>query len=166
MQNVKVLWQQVLEKLELRISSVSYTLWIKPIKPIEIDEKDNFVIAVQSLSAKNQILRNFIDKIVECCNEISNKNLSLTVLDPNEEIEYLKNKGLKNKTYEILILEWLRKCDGLTAKKIFEMIEINFSTQLNKEQKKKKLDNLLQNMRKHNKIIVEHDNRNSIWKLK
>ena len=46
------------------------------------------------------------------------------------------------------------------------MIEINFSTQLNKEQKKKKLDNLLQNMRKHNKIIVEHDNRNSIWKLK
>lgn len=91
MQNVKVLWQQVLEKLELRISSVSYTLWIKPIKPIEIDEKDNFVIAVQSLSAKNQILRNFIDKIVECCNEISNKNLSLTVLDPNEEIEYLKN---------------------------------------------------------------------------
>ena len=84
----------------------------------------------------------------------------------NQEIEYLKNKGLKNKTYEILILEWLRKCDGLTAKKIFEMIEINFSTQLNKEQKKKKLDNLLQNMRKHNKIIVEHDNRNSIWKLK
>ncbi len=94
MQNVKVLWQQVLEKLELRVSSVSYTLWIKPIKPIEIDEKDNFVIAVQSLSAKNQILRNFIDKIIECCNEISNKTLNLVVLDPNEEIEYLKN--LKN----------------------------------------------------------------------
>ena len=84
----------------------------------------------------------------------------------NQEIEYLKNKGLENETYEILILEWLRKCDGLTAKKIFEMIEIHFSTQLNKEQKKKKLDNLLQNMRKHNKIIVEHNNRNSIWKLK
>lgn len=91
MQNIQVLWQQVLEKLELRISSVSYTLWIKSIKPIEIDEKDNFVIAVPSLSVKNQILRNFMDKIIECCNEISNKNLTLVVLDPNEEMEYLKN---------------------------------------------------------------------------
>ena len=63
MQNVEEIWQKILEKLELRISTVSYTLWIKTIKPLEIDENDNFVVAAQSVSAKNQILRNFLDKI-------------------------------------------------------------------------------------------------------
>lgn len=97
MQEISVLWQQILEKLELRISSVSYMLWIKTIKPIEIDENDNFVIAAQSVSAKNQILRNFIDKIGECCFEIVGKPMKIVVLDQNEEIDYLKNNKVEEK---------------------------------------------------------------------
>ena len=97
MQDIQIVWQQVLEKLELRISSVSFMLWIKTIKPIEIDDKDNFVIAAQSVSAKNQILRNFIDKIGECCFEIVGKPLKIVVLDQNEEIEYLKNNKVDEK---------------------------------------------------------------------
>ena len=97
MQEISVIWQQVLEKLELRISSVSFMLWIKTIKPIEIDDKDNFIIAAQSVSAKNQILRNFIDKINDCCFEVVGKPLKLVVLDPNEEIEYLKNNRVEEK---------------------------------------------------------------------
>lgn len=95
MQDIQVIWQQILEKLELRVSSVSFMLWIKTIKPIEIDDKDNFVIAAQSVSAKNQILRNFLDKISECCVEVVGKPLKIVVLDQNEEIEYLKNNQVK-----------------------------------------------------------------------
>ncbi|MBP3432029.1 MAG: chromosomal replication initiator protein DnaA [Clostridia bacterium] len=97
MKDIMVIWQQVLEKLELRVSSVSFLLWIKPIKPIEIDDKDNLVIATPSVSAKNQILRNFIDKISECCFEIVGKPLKIVVLDQNEEIEYLKNNRVEEK---------------------------------------------------------------------
>lgn len=97
MQEISVIWQQVLEKLELRISSVSFMLWIKTIKPIEIDDKNNFIIAAQSVSAKNQILRNFIDKINDCCFEVVGKPLKIVVLDPNEEIEYLKNNRVEEK---------------------------------------------------------------------
>ena len=86
MQEISVIWQQVLEKLELRISSDSFMLWIKTIKPIEIDDKDNFIIAAQTVSAKNQILRNFIDKINDCCFEVVGKPLKIVVLEPNEEI--------------------------------------------------------------------------------
>ena len=57
MQDIKVVWDKILEKLELRISSVSFMLWIKTIKPIEIDDKNNLVLAAQSVSAKNQILK-------------------------------------------------------------------------------------------------------------
>lgn len=94
MQDIKDIWQQVLEKLELRISSVSFMLWIKTIKPIEIDEKDNFVMAAQSVSAKNQILRNFVDKIGDCCFEVIGKPLKIVVLDQNEEAEYLKSTAV------------------------------------------------------------------------
>ncbi len=97
MQNINELWQQILEKLELRISTVSFTIWIKPIKPVDLDEKDNLVIASPSVSAKNQILRNFIDKIADCASEVSGKKLNIVVLDQNEEIEYLD----KSKKVEI-----------------------------------------------------------------
>lgn len=97
MQDITIIWQQILEKLELRISSVSFMLWIKTIKPIEIDDKDNFIIAAQSISAKNQIGRNFMDKISDCCFEIVGKPMKIVVLDPNEEIEYLKNNKVEEK---------------------------------------------------------------------
>ena len=98
MQDINVIWSEVLEKLELRISSVSFTLWIKNIKPLDIDDKDNFIIAAQSVSAKNQILRNFIDKINDCCFEVVGKPLKIVVLDPNEEIEYLQNNRVDGKS--------------------------------------------------------------------
>lgn len=97
MQDISVIWQQVLEKLELRTSSVSFMLWIKTIKPIEIDKDDNFIIATQSVSAKNQILRNFIDKIGDCCFEVIGSPVKIVVLDQNEEIDYLKNNKIEEK---------------------------------------------------------------------
>ena len=98
MQEVTTIWQQVLEKLELRVSSVSFMLWIKTIKPLEIDDKDNFIIVAQSVSAKNQILRNFLDKIGDCCFEVVGKPLKIVVLDQNEEIEYMKNNNVEEKS--------------------------------------------------------------------
>ncbi len=98
MQEVTTIWQQVLEKLELRVSSVSFMLWIKTIKPLEIDDKDNFIVVAQSVSAKNQILRNFLDKIGDCCFEVVGKPLKIVVLDQNEEIEYMKNNNVEEKS--------------------------------------------------------------------
>lgn len=97
MQDIELVWQQILEKLQIRISSVSFMLWIKTIKPIEIDENGNFYIAAQSASAKNQIFRNFTETIRECAFEVLQKEINIKVLDPNEEIEYLKNKKTEEK---------------------------------------------------------------------
>ena len=97
MQDIETIWKQVLEKLELRISSVSYMLWIKTIKPLEIDENDNVILVAQSVTAKNQILRNFLDKIDECFKEITGRNFKISILDQNEEIEYLKNNKVDEK---------------------------------------------------------------------
>ena len=97
MQDIETIWKQILEKLELRISSVSFMLWIKTIKPLEIDENGNFILVAQSVTAKNQILRNFLDKINDCANEVTGKDFKITVLDQNEEVEYLKNNKVDEK---------------------------------------------------------------------
>ncbi len=97
MQDIETIWKQILEKLELRISSVSFMLWIKTIKPLEIDENGNFILVAQSVTAKNQILRNFLDKIDDCANEVTGKNFKITILDQNEEVEYLKNNKVDEK---------------------------------------------------------------------
>ena len=97
MQDIETIWKQILEKLELRISSVSFMLWIKTIKPLEIDENGNFILVAQSVTAKNQILRNFLDKIDDCANEVTGKNFKITILDQNEEVEYLKNNKVDDK---------------------------------------------------------------------
>lgn len=97
MQDIETIWKQILEKLELRISSVSFMLWIKTIKPLEIDENGNFILVAQSVTAKNQILRNFLDKISDCANEVTGKDFKITVLDQNEEVEYLKNNKVDEK---------------------------------------------------------------------
>lgn len=97
MQDIETIWKQILEKLELRISSVSFMLWIKTIKPLEIDENENFILVAQSVTAKNQILRNFLDKINDCANEVTGKDFKITVLDQNEEVEYLKNNKVDEK---------------------------------------------------------------------
>lgn len=95
MQDIELIWQQILEKLQIRISSVSFMLWIKTIKPLEIDDNGNFVIAAQSVSAKNQILRNFAEKITDCAFEVLQKPIKLVVLDQNEEIDFLKNSKVE-----------------------------------------------------------------------
>ena len=97
MQDIETIWKQILEKLELRISSVSFMLWIKTIKPLEIDENGNFILVAQSVTAKNQILRNFLDKIDDCANEVTGRNFKITILDQNEEVEYLKNNKVDEK---------------------------------------------------------------------
>lgn len=95
MENVEEVWAKIKEKLELRITSVSYSLWINPIKPLSMTDEE-LVLVAQSTSAKNQILRNFLDRILECFGELTEgKTIKITVLDPNEEIEYLE-KNMKN----------------------------------------------------------------------
>ena len=63
MQDLSSLWQAVLEKLELNVSNVSYVMWFKPLKVLDFVDGKKLIIATNSTSAKNQILRNYIDKL-------------------------------------------------------------------------------------------------------
>ena len=84
-----------MEKLELNVSNVSFVMWFKPLKVVDLVDNKKLVIATNSTSAKNQILRNYMDKLSEVVNDIIGTSVEIEVLDPNEEIAYVEKNGDK-----------------------------------------------------------------------
>ena len=101
MQDLSSLWQAVLDKLELTVSNVSFVMWFKPLKVVDLVDGNKLIIATNSTSAKNQILRNYFDKLSKAVSDIFGENIEIEVLDQNEEIEYIKVNGEKTKEKEI-----------------------------------------------------------------
>ncbi len=101
MHDLNSLWKAVLDKLELTVSNVSFVMWFKPLKVLDFVDNKKLVIATNSTSAKNQILRNYFDKLASAVKDIFGENIDIEVLDQNEEIEYIKLNGEKTKEKEI-----------------------------------------------------------------
>ena len=101
MQDLSSLWQTVLDKLELTVSNVSFVMWFKPLKVVDLVDGNKLIIATNSTSAKNQILRNYFEKLNSAVHDIFGENITIEVLDQNEEIEYIKVNGEKTTEKEI-----------------------------------------------------------------
>ena len=101
MQDLSSLWQAVLDKLELTVSNVSFVMWFKPLKVVDLVDGNKLIIATNSTSAKNQILRNYFEKLNSAVHDIFGENITIEVLDQNEEIEYIKVNGEKTTEKEI-----------------------------------------------------------------
>ncbi len=93
MQELNKLWQQLMDKLELSVSNVSFVMWFKPLKIIDFSENKTLFLSTKSSFAKNQILKNYFDKLKTSVEEIFGEGVEIEILDPNEEKDYLsKNK--------------------------------------------------------------------------
>lgn len=93
MKDLNTLWKAVLDKLELTVSNVSFIMWFKPIKVLDLVDNKHLVIAANTTSAKNQISRNYFEKLSSAVTDIFGTDLTIEVLDPSEEIEYIKLHG-------------------------------------------------------------------------
>ena len=76
-------------------------MWFRPLKVVDFVVNKKLVISANSISAKNQILRNYFDKLSKAVSDIFGENVEIEVLDQNEEIEYIKVNGEKTKEKEI-----------------------------------------------------------------
>ncbi len=101
MQELSSLWQAILEKLQLMVSNVSFIMWFKPLKVLDLVDNTTLVISTNSTSAKNQILRNYMDKLTEAVHDILGENIEVEILDQNEEISYIEKNGKKARAKEV-----------------------------------------------------------------
>ncbi len=102
MHDLYSLWKAVLDKLELNVSNVSFVMWFKPLKVLDYSEENKkLILATNSTSAKNQILRNYFEKLSSSIKDIFGEGIEIEILDPNEEIEFIKKNGEKTVEKEI-----------------------------------------------------------------
>ncbi len=93
MRDLTTLWKAVLEKLELTVSNVSFVMWFRPIKVVDFVDNKTLVLAANTVSAKNQLSRNYFDKLSSAVTDIFGCDLEIEILDPTEEIEYVSAHG-------------------------------------------------------------------------
>ena len=124
MQDLVSLWQAVLDKIELTVSNVSFVMWFKPLKVVDFVDNKKLIVAANSTSAKNQILRNYFDSLLKAAQDIFSENIEIEVLDQNEELEYIKSNGEKTKEKEVEITK-----NPFNAKYTFDNFVVGKSNQ-------------------------------------
>lgn len=124
MQELTSLWATILEKLQMTVSNVSFIMWFKPLKVLDFVDNKKLVISANSTSAKNQILRNHMDKLNEAVHDIIGENVEVEVLDPSEEIAYVEKNGKDTKEKEVEITK-----NPFNAKYTFDNFVVGKSNQ-------------------------------------
>ena len=91
MQELQIMWERVLSKLEMMTTAVSFDLWIRPLEVLEFKDYDTLILVSSSTMAKNQLLKNHKVQIQNAINEVFNDDIKFEILDQNEKDEYIKN---------------------------------------------------------------------------
>lgn len=124
MQELSALWQTILEKLQMTVSNVSFIMWFKPLKVVDLVDNKKLIISANSTSAKNQILRNYMDKLTEAVHDIIGENIEVEVFDPSEEMAYVEKNGKDEKGKEVEITK-----NPFNAKYTFDNFVVGKSNQ-------------------------------------
>ncbi|MFA6860344.1 MAG: chromosomal replication initiator protein DnaA [Clostridia bacterium] len=93
MEDFQLLWEKVVALLELKVSAVSFDLWIKPIKPYLASDKKSLLLVANTLSAKSQLVKNHKNQIAETLAEVANEEIQFQILH-TKEYEEMKEKEI------------------------------------------------------------------------
>ena len=101
MQELQIMWERVLSKLEMMTTAVSFDLWIRPLEVLEFKDYNTLILVASSTTAKNQLMKNHKIQLQNAINEVFNDNINFEILDKNEKDEYIKtNTPAKNQKVE------------------------------------------------------------------
>lgn len=95
MQELNDLWKVIMEKLQMSVSNVSYEMWFKPLKVLDLTKDNKLFLATKSTFAKNQVLKNYFEKLKNTVKEIFGEEIEIEILDPAEEQEFISENGKK-----------------------------------------------------------------------
>ncbi len=105
MQEIKQLWQKVLNKLEMLVTVVAFDLWIKTIELLDFKENQTLVLVASSTFAKNQLNKNHSANLKEAVESVFGENVNYQILDINEKEAYLKTITPVNQTEQAFAKE-------------------------------------------------------------
>ena len=94
MEDIKQIWDKVLEQLSEEVSAVSYDSWIKPIRAVAIDE-DKIVLKVPFSVNKNMVMTKYFSLIESCLESAASHKFDIeVVVDDEKKVENSSEKYL------------------------------------------------------------------------
>lgn len=90
MKELQDMWKQVLNKIEIMVSAVSFELWIEPLEVLDFQNSKKIILAANTEYAKKQLLKRHSEQLKQAINEIFGEEIVFEVLDPIEKKAYLK----------------------------------------------------------------------------
>lgn len=90
MKDLHEMWKQVLNKIEIMVSAVSFELWIEPLEVLDFQNSQKLILAANTEYAKKQLLKRHTEQLKQAITEIFGEDISFEVLDPVEKKAYLK----------------------------------------------------------------------------
>lgn len=90
MKDIKEIWENVLMQMSEEISTVSYDIWIKPVKPIAINGSE-IILSVKSSHDRDMLMTKFRSMVESCLELAAGRSFTLNVLVEDNEPEKTEN---------------------------------------------------------------------------
>ena len=91
MEDLNTLWQKVLQKLEVSVSSVALELWLKPLEALDFVD-NTLIVVVQNTTAKNQIIKNHQRQLEEVIRVVFNEETKFELITPEEKELFIQEQ--------------------------------------------------------------------------
>ncbi|MBQ4535467.1 MAG: chromosomal replication initiator protein DnaA [Clostridia bacterium] len=91
MEDLNTLWQKVLQKLEVSVSSVAFELWLKPLEALDFVD-NTLIVVVQNTTAKNQIIKNHQRQLEEVIRVVFNEETKFELITPEEKELFIQEQ--------------------------------------------------------------------------
>lgn len=85
--SLEELWSNVLELLKSEMTEIGFNTWLKPIKPINIDEQ-TITLEVEVEFTKGVLESRYLDLIKNAILQLTGNNFNIVFLLPNQNIEH------------------------------------------------------------------------------
>ncbi len=94
MKELQEMWKQVLQKIEMMVSAVSFDLWISPLEVVDYNKFEKLILSANSAYAKKQLLKNHTEHLKSAIEEVFGEDTPFEILDPEEKDEFLKKNTI------------------------------------------------------------------------
>lgn len=90
MKELQEMWKQVLLKVEMMVSAVSFDLWIAPLEVLDYNKFEKLILSTNSTYAKKQLMKSHSEQLKSAIEEVFGEDTPFEILDPDEKKEFLK----------------------------------------------------------------------------
>ena len=90
MKELQDMWKQVLLKVEMMVSAVSFDLWIAPLEVLDYNKFEKLILSTNSAYAKKQLIKNHSEQLKSAIADVFGEDTPFEILDPDEKKEFLK----------------------------------------------------------------------------